>query len=230
MRNALILTLALAVAAQAAVRKELFNHKDIKDWKVIPRHAGDPAGSKPSFEVVAGNLQTTGEKGDIWYTREKIGNAKLRVVFKMSNEQGNSGVFTRIPVEPVSEDDAINKGIEVQIDNRDDDFHCTGVLYSMTKAKARPSKPAGEWNTMDIYMMGPRTVVYVNDVLVTDYDGVSPVPEKKKSYEPDRGRRSDTGYIAVQSHDNSAVITFREISVEPLTAKDRTALEAKLAK
>jgi len=139
-------------------------------------------------------------------------------------------VFTRIPVEPQSEDDAINKGIEVQIDNRDDDYHCTGVLYSMTKAMARPSKPAGEWNTMDITMDGPRTVVHVNGVLVTDYDGVSPVPEKKKSYEPDRGPRPDTGYIALQSHDNTAVITFKEVSVEPLTAKDRAKLPKKTSK
>lgn len=229
MRNALLLTVALSLAAPAATT-ELFNHKDIKDWKVIPRHPGDKPGSKASFEVVNGMLQTTGEKGDIWYTREKIGNARLRVAFKMSNEKGNSGVFIRIPVEPASEDDAINRGIEVQIDNRDDDYHCTGVLYSMTRAKARPSKPAGEWNTMDIYMIGPRTVVYVNDVLVTDYDGLSPVPEKKKPYEPDRGPRPDTGYIALQSHDNTAVITFREVSLQPLTAKEKVSLEKKLAR
>jgi hypothetical protein len=229
MRNAFFLSMVLCVAAHGATT-ELFNHKDLNDWKVIPRHAGDQPGSKPSFQVVGGVLQSTGEKGDIWYTREKIGNARLRVVFKMSNEKGNSGVFTRIPVEPASEDDAINRGIEVQIDNRDDDFHCTGVLYSMTKAKARPSKAPGEWNTMDIYMIGPRTVVYVNDVLVTDYDGLSPVPEKKKPYEPDRGPRPDYGYVALQSHDDTAVITFREVSVQPLTAKDKADLEKKLRK
>ena len=92
------------------------------------------------------------------------------------------------PIQPKSEDDAINKGIEVQIDESGDDFHCSGVLYSMTQAKARPYKPAGEWNTLEITMKGPRTTVKLNDVLVTDYDGVSPVPAKKGVYEPDRGR------------------------------------------
>ena len=152
----------------------------------------------------------------LWYPGERIGNATLHVVFKMSNGQGNSGVFIRIPERPRSEADAIHKGIEVQIDNRDDDWHCTGVLYSMTKAKARPSKPPGEWNTMDIRLDGLRTVVHVNGVLVTDYDGVSPVPERTKSYEPKRGPRPPSGYIALQNHDESAVIYFREISVEPL--------------
>jgi hypothetical protein len=152
----------------------------------------------------------------LWFTKEKIGNATIKVVFKMSNEKGNSGVFIRIPVEPQSESDAINKGIEVQIDNRDDDWHCTGVLYSMTQAKARPSKPAGEWNTMEITLDGLRTIVKVNGVLVTDYDGVSPVPEKKKSFEPERGPRPESGYIGLQHHDESCVISFKEISVTPL--------------
>src|SRR5437868_9951177 len=31
-------------------------------------------------------------------------------------------------------------------------FHCTGVLYSMTEAKARPYRPVGEWNTLEITM------------------------------------------------------------------------------
>jgi hypothetical protein len=60
------------------------------------------------------------------------------VVYKVSALEANSGVFIRIPYEPKSEDDAINKGIEVQIQDTADDYHCTGVLYSMTKARARP--------------------------------------------------------------------------------------------
>ncbi|HYL73347.1 MAG TPA: family 16 glycoside hydrolase [Bryobacteraceae bacterium] len=70
-------------------------------------------------------------------------------------------------------------------DNRDNDWH-TGVLYSMTKALARPYKPAREWNTKDIAMQGLRTIVKVNGVLVT------PVPPKEKSYEPDRRPRPET--------------------------------------
>src|ERR1035441_1244570 len=90
--------------------------------------------------------------------------ATLRVVYKVSAPNANSGVFIRIPVQPKSEDDAINKGIEVQIDESGDDFHCTGVLYSMTEAKARPYKPAGEWNTLEITLKGQRTIVTLNGV------------------------------------------------------------------
>jgi hypothetical protein len=149
----------------------------------------------------------------LWFTGEKIGNATLRVVYKVSAPSANSGVFIRIPVQPKSEDDAINKGIEVQIDESGDDYHCSGVLYSMTQAKARPYKPAGEWNTLEITMKGPRTTVMLNGVLVTDYDGSAPVPAKKSVYEPDRGPRPDTGYIAIQHHGGAASVTFKEISL-----------------
>ena len=50
-------------------------------------------------------------------------------------------------------------------------------------------------------------------VVVTDYDGVSPVPPKTGPYEPDRGPRPDTGYIAIQHHDGRAIVYFKEISV-----------------
>src|SRR5438876_9484391 len=201
--------LFLAMTAFAADTRQLFNGKSLDGWKFIGRQP-DAMG----FVVEDGILHTQPGKGMLWYTREKIGNTTLRVVYKMSNDKGNSGMFIRIPVEPAAESDAINKGIEVQIDNRDNDWHCTGVLYSMTKALARPYKPAGEWNTMEITMRGQRTIVKVNGVLVTDYDGVSPVPPKEKSYEPDRGPRPDMGYIGLQNHDNEAVISFKEISAK----------------
>src|SRR5260370_3439895 len=192
--------LAISWAAGAAdAPRQLFNGKNMDGWVFLGREPG-----QRGFVVKDGVMQTSEGKGLLWYTREKIGNATIRVVYKMSNEKGNSGVFIRIPEAPKAESDAINKGIEVQIDNRDNDWHCTGVLYSMTKAKARPYKPAGKWNTMDITLDGLRTIVKVNGVLVTDYDGVSAVPPEEKDYEPDRGPRPGFGYIGLQKHDDEA--------------------------
>ena len=206
------LLVMLAASALHAQTKQLFNGKDLDGWAFAPATPG-----QEGFAVNNGLLETTPPgKAMLWYTRQKIGNATIKVVYKMSNERGNSGVFIRTPIEPATEADAIHKGIEVQIDNRDDDWHCTGVLYSMTKALARPYKPAGEWNTMEITLRGLRTIVKVNGVLVTDYDGVSAVPDKSKSYEPERGPRPESGYIGLQHHDNTSVISFKEISVTPL--------------
>jgi hypothetical protein len=199
----------------AAGRKQLSNGKDLTGWARIPRHEGAPADENPGFRVEKGLLVSLPEtpEDDLWYTREKIGNATLRIVYKSSDRTANSGVFIRIPEPPKSEDDAINRGIEVQIDDSGDEYHRTGVLYSMTQAKASPSKPPNEWNTLEITMKGPRTIVKLNNVLVTDYDGVAPVPPKKGRYEPERGPRPDTGYIAIQHHGGAATVWFKEISL-----------------
>ena len=149
----------------------------------------------------------------MWYAGEKIGNSTIRVVYRMTSSEGNSGIFIRIPSEPANETFAIHHGIEVQIDDRADDWHCTGVLYSMTKALARPANPAGEWNTMDITLDGLRTVVRLNGLLVTDYDGISPVPDRVGDWEPERGPRPEYGYVGLQHHDDKAIISFREVSV-----------------
>ncbi len=207
--------LVLLGAPAFCAEMQLFNGKDLSGWARIPRHEGAPANEKPGFVVQDGLLVSVPDapEDDLWYTREKIGNAALRIVYKISARNANSGMFIRIPVEPKSEDDAINKGIEVQIDESGDPYHCTGVLYSMTEAKARPYKPIGEWNTLEITMKGPRTIVKMNGVLVTDYDGSAPVPPKKSVYEPDRGPRPDTGYIAVQHHGGNATLWFKEIAL-----------------
>ena len=186
--------LLLVPAFAADVWRPLFNGKDLDGWSV----AG--AAGKSAWAVEDGAIRTQPGNGMLWYTGEKIGNATLRVVYKLSASEGNSGVFIRIPSEPADETFAIHHGIEVQIDDRDDDWHCTGVLYSLTKALSRPTKPAGEWNTMDIIMAGARTIVKINSALVTDYDG-------------GRGSRPESGYIALQHHDDHAVVYFREISV-----------------
>ncbi len=161
----------------------LFNGKDLDGWQFFGRNE-DFAGPS-GFIVENGMIHTTDGKGMLCYTKRKLSHCVLRLVYKVSNAEANSGVFIRIP-ESKSEAYAIHNGIEVQIDDRDDDWHCTGVLYSMTKAKARASKPPGEWNTMDITLDGLRTLIDVNGTRITDYDGASPVPERTKPYEPER--------------------------------------------
>jgi hypothetical protein len=210
-----LLAFFLVAAAALAAETPLFNGKNLTGWARMARHEGAPASEKPGFVVQDGMLVTVPDapEDDLWYTREKIGAATLRVVYKASDRTANSGVFIRIPAEPKSEDDAINKGIEVQIDDSADDYHCTGVFYSMTQAKARPYKPAGEWNTLEITLAGPRTIVKLNGTLVTDYDGAATVPPKRGQYEPDRGPRPDAGYIAIQHHGGKAMLWFKEITL-----------------
>jgi len=162
-------------------------------------------------------MKTEGGMGMLWYTREKIAHATIRVVFKLTAKESDSGVFIRIPEKPTEPWMPINRGYEVEIGDWPDDYSCTGVLYTFTKALARPIKPIGEWNAMDITLDGPRTVVYLNNVKVTDFTEGRPVPAKPAgSHDPDRGPRPDSGFIGLQNHPGSEVY-FKEVSVTPLS-------------
>jgi hypothetical protein len=166
-------------------------------------------------EIIDGAWVTGGGMGIFWYTKEKIGNAEIRVVFKAEG-RGNSGVHVRIADEPKTPWEAVHSGYEVQIDNHADEWHRTGTLYSLTKAKKIVDIKDGEWATMIIRLDGDRTQVTVNGVLVTDFKEGQPVPPKKVWYEPKRGPRPETGYIGLQTHDPKSRVYFKEISIRPI--------------
>lgn len=192
--------------------RQLFNGKDLTGWK----HVG------PGEQYVEdGFIKSHGGMGLLYWPGEKFGNCVIRVVFRMRDENSNSGVFIRIPIEPREEWMPVHYGYEVQIDNKpelsdEDDYHYTGMIYSLTKPVAKPGKPGPEWNTMEITLDASRTIVYVNGVKVTDYKEGDPVPERKFDFEPFRGPRPDSGYIGIQNHGDKDVVFFKEVSVKPL--------------
>lgn len=203
------------IAQPANGWRPLFNGKDLNGWK----HVG-----KGSMTVENGLIRGHGGMGLLYYTKEKFGNCTIRVVYRMEKENSNAGVFIRIPVEPHEEWMPVHYGYEVQIDNHpetsdEDDYHITGTLYSISKPLAKPGKPGPEWNTMEITLDGPRTLVYVNGEKVTDYREGDPVPPRKFDFEPYRGTRPNTGYIGLQNHGEHDVVFFKEVSVKPLARK-----------
>ena len=206
MKYALISAIVLlASTIQAQDWSPIWDGQTLNNWS----HVGEG-----SFAVEEGLLRTKGGMGLLYYDEGPLENVKIKVVYK--NPEGrNAGVFIRIPEEPSDAWMPVNKGYEVQIDDRGDDYHITGVLYSLTKAKAKPSKP-GEWNTMIITLDGPRTMVEVNGQLVTDYTEGDPVPEKKVSWEPERGPRPVKGFIGLQNHAEEDLVYFKEISLQHL--------------
>ena len=191
--------------------RQLFNGKDLSGWEQV---------GPGEFVVENGLLKTVGGMGMIYYPAEKFENVIIRVVYNVKDNDCNSGVFIRLPEKTTDPWVAVNKGYEVQIDNGTrhvgGDYHCTGVLYSLTKAKAHSQKNPGEWNTMEITLDGPRTIVYVNEELVTDFTEGDEVPPKTRDFEPDRGPRPESGYIGLQNHDPLSVVYFKEVAVKPL--------------
>jgi hypothetical protein len=213
MRRPAPIVLGLAFVAMAAAspaaEKELWNGKDLTGWKQV---------GPGQFVVEDGLLKTTGGMGLLYCTGGKVGDSVIRVLYRNEKKESNAGVFIRIPEAPTEPWMPVNKGYEVQIDDASDDYHSTGVLYSLTKAKARPGKP-GEWNTLEITLDGPRTRVTVNGELVTDYAEGDPVPEKKAKWEPDRGPRPKEGFFGLQNHADKDVVYFKEITLRPIPRK-----------
>jgi hypothetical protein len=171
--------------------------------------------------VEDGLIQSHGGMGLLYWTGGKLGDCVIRVVYKMRDHNSNSGVFIRIPIEPREEWMPVNYGYEVQIDNQPEDsgeneYHVTGTLYSLTKPLARPGKPGPEWNTMEITLDGPHTLVAVNGVKVTDYTEGEPVPERKFDFEPQRGPRPNDGYFGLQNHSDHDIVFFKEVAVKML--------------
>jgi hypothetical protein len=207
---ALILVCCLSPRGDASEWRALFNGRDLDGWE----HVG------PGRMVIEGGLlRTEGGMGLLWYTREALGNCTIRVVYKTTSKVSNSGVFVRVADKPKDEWYAVHHGYEVQICDGADEFHRTGAIYSMSRAAVLASK-VGQWNTMEITLKGHAIVVRVNGELVQDFDpATASIPERTKTYEPQRGPRPESGYIGLQNHDDYAEGTqvyFKEVSVRPL--------------
>jgi hypothetical protein len=203
---------AVPLVAGADDWKQLFNGKDLTGWKHV---------DKGYMTVENGLIHTHAGMGLLYWTGGKIGNCQLRVVYKMRDHNDNSGVYVRIPIEPREAWMPVNYGYEVQIDNNpekggEDVYHATGCLYSLTKPLARPGKPGPEWNTMEITLDGPHTIVTVNGVKVTDYTEGQPVPPKKLWFEPDRGQRPNEGWFGLQNHSDNDIVFFKEVAIRQL--------------
>jgi hypothetical protein len=209
---ALVLALSCPTLAQDSSTKAwrpLFNGHDLDGWE----HVGPG-----KMLVEDGMIRTEGGMGLLWYTRDKLGNCVIKVVYKTTSPRSNSGVFIRVADKPSDEWYAVHNGYEVQICDGADEFHRTGAIYSLSKVTAAPAK-SGEWNTMEITLKGDRVLVSINGTQVTDFDPKDPVPERKKDYEPKRGPRKESGYFGLQNHDDYGPgqhVLFKEVSVRPL--------------
>jgi len=207
-----------AASAQEPGATALFDGRSLDGWT----HVG-----KGRVYVEDGLLKTEGGMGLLWYSREKLGNCTLRIVYRTTTTDDNSGIFIRIPEPPEDPWQAVHTGYEIQIlENFPAHYkrsehqlehgmawHTTGAIYSMSPAQAAPQYPAGEWNTMEIELRGPRTVIRLNGVLVNDFTEGMPVPPRQHNYEPIRGPRPEVGYIGIQNHHEPQTVHFKEISV-----------------
>ena len=198
--------------AKGPTDKVLFNGQNLDGWE----HIGPGR-----FVLEDGLLKTEGGMGLLWYKKEKLGDCVLRVVYKTTRQDDNSGVYVRIADEPNDPWYAVHHGYEVQIADADSGspYRISGAIYSFAKAATRPSKPAGEWNVLEITLRGDRIQTSLNGMLVAKFDPSDSVPElgpRGGMGDPEPGPRPTSGYIGLQNHDGNCVVYFKEVSVRPL--------------
>ena len=99
-------------------------------------------------------------------------------------------------------------GYEMQIlddAGRKPGTHSSGSLYRYVAPRTNASKPAGEWNAVDIELRGPRIKITLNGQVIHDLDQTA--IEKIKS-------KPTKGYFSLQNHGRR--IEFRNIRVQEL--------------
>lgn len=219
MKSLLVLACTLVAVTTTGADSRLLAAKEPAPWRLIldATHTnGWKQVGQGGFRVEKGELVTHGGPGIFWYSREQFSNCLVRVVFKLTGTNDNSGVFIRMPRAPREIWDAVNGGYEVEINDQGDIWHRTGCMNSFTKAQNKVLTNVGDWNEMLITIFGPRTRVSVNSVPVADFTEGDPAPPKTRPDEPDRGPRPLGGYIGLQNYVDGARVHFRFVAVRPL--------------
>ena len=160
------------------------------------------------LDAETGELESHGGMGLMWYSAEEFDDFELRLEYKTSKPESNSGVFVRVPGVPTS-DAYIYHSFEVQIhDTSEQGIHQTGAAYDAEAPTRMAARPTGEWNEMHIRFVGDRLTVVLNGEQVLDWEA-----------EP-RGKVEDfapRGYIGLQNHDHDSSVWFRNIRVKRLS-------------
>jgi hypothetical protein len=145
-----------------------------------------------------------GGMGLLWYTKKKFLDFILRVDWKTSRREDNSGVFVRFANPHDDPWIAVNTGYEIQIyDAEPQDgnaTHRTGAVYDFAPPLTFASKEPGEWNIFEIHAIGQNYTVILNNKRVTEFTG----------------NRQLEGYIGLQNHDAKSRVCFGKIAIRGL--------------
>ncbi|MFJ6846743.1 OmpL47-type beta-barrel domain-containing protein [Streptomyces griseoluteus] len=168
--------------------------------------------------------------GMLWFPERKYGDFSLKLRFRddaPGTGNANGGVFIRFPgvhnhpEESRPEWVAINYGHEIQIlDSPTGDMYKTGSVYGFDRVGLGGAgvTPKGTWNDYEIRAEGQHFTILRNGVVINEFDNVGGqvfTPPREGDPGTD-GRRYATGYIGLQVHSTSDVISYRDIRIKEL--------------
>jgi hypothetical protein len=122
----------------------------IGGWRI------DPPGVPNGWRVVGGELVNQPPSGNL-VTRELFTDFSLHLEVNIP-PKGNSGIYLRGRHEVQVQDDFGNEPHSRRL----------GGIYGQVTPTSLPAKPAGEWQSFDITLVGRRVTVMLNDVVIID--------------------------------------------------------------
>jgi hypothetical protein len=164
---------------------ELFNGKDLTGWKAL-----NP-GAEMKWSYKDGVLRNAPPTTDL-ISEEKFWNFKLHVDFRIV-EHSNSGIGLRGRYE-----------IQILEDyGKPVNSHGAGALYSRIAPSVNASKPAGEWQSYDIRLVGRTLTVVHNGIKVLDkveVEGLTAIANNSDEAEPGPFIiQGDHSYVEIKS-------------------------------
>ncbi|WP_405595526.1 OmpL47-type beta-barrel domain-containing protein [Streptomyces sp. NBC_01092] len=168
--------------------------------------------------------------GMLWFPERKYGDFSLKLQWRddaPGTGNANSGVFVRFPwvhdhpEETRPEWVAIKYGHEVQVlDRPDGDMYKTGSIYGFDRVGLAGAgvTQKGTWNDYEIRVVDQHYSVYRNGVLINEFDntgGQDFVPPRSDDPGTD-GRRFASGYVGLQVHGTTDVVSYRDIRIKEL--------------
>lgn len=175
----------------------LFDGKDLAGWQ--PFVTPTPPATRTGGWSVKEALLTNSPGASDLVSERKFQNFDLHVEYLIGS-RSNSGIGLRGRYEVQIHDDY----------GRPPSVHSNGALYSRIAPSMNASKPAGEWQTFDIRLIGRQVSVALNGFKIIDkgtIDGLTAI-----AVDPNE---ADPGPIVLQG--DHGLVQFRKIVVYPLT-------------
>ncbi|MGV9284283.1 OmpL47-type beta-barrel domain-containing protein [Streptomyces sp. NPDC003730] len=168
--------------------------------------------------------------GMLWFPERTYGDFSLKLQWRddaAGAANTNGGVFVRFPQvhdhpeESRPEWVAIKYGHEVQVfDSPTGDMYKTGSLYGFDRVGLAGAgvTEKGTWNDYEIRVVDQHYSVYRNGVLINEFDNIGGqtfYPERSDDAGTD-GRRFASGYVGLQVHSTSDVVSYRDVRIKEL--------------
>ncbi|GAA3495293.1 DUF1080 domain-containing protein [Streptomyces prasinosporus] len=182
----------------------------------------------PDGSITSGT--TRGGLGMLWFPQRTYGDFSLKLQWRddaPGTGNANSGVFVRFPQihdhpeEPRPEWAAIRFGHEVQVfDSPTGDMYKTGSVYGFDRVGLAGAgvTQKGTWNDYEIRVVDQHYEVYRNGVLINEFDNIGGLDfSPPRSDDPGTdGRRYASGYIGLQVHGTTDVVSYRDVRIKDL--------------